>query len=129
MNRRQQRGGPASIIICTILALLGQACSTIGHKPAPEGWPRDIVIYEHVLSLTEVIRHCYHAVPLWQKLIGTVAIACNTVNLELNRCDIYRTAWTPMAVMDEEYDHCLGRDHEGETVLADYFEAYRKRAQ
>ena len=121
MNRRQQKAGRPALSLLIVAALA--ACTTIDqHKAAPADWPQ-LEVREHVVSTPEMIWRCYATLPLFMKLMGGVPIACAFVSE--SGCDIYVTGWTPQHVLEHEREHCAGRDHVGDSTLADWWAAYK----
>lgn len=119
MKRRYQLSKPAApaVLACLLVA----ACATLidEHKPAPIGWPQDIQIRDNVVSVWEVQKRCYHAVPLGWKLLGGFAMACGEVNFVNNTCDIWRVYDASPELIEHERQHCMGKSHPGETWAED----------
>ena len=110
-------------LICFI-ALTG--CTTINmHTPPPADWPA-LTVHERTVSTAGMIAKCYPAMPLAHKLIVSLPIACAWIRFDEGTCTIYLTDWTPTSALEHEYEHCAGRDHEGESNLRDAWTRYRR---
>ena len=112
-------------ILALVAALLLSACTTIGHQPAPEGWPR-LTERVHYVSLLESTRQCGGNL---LSMFLAPALACAYIVLDDQctggTCDIYLSvaADAPEAegLMEHERLHCAGRDHGGATDIRDFY--------
>lgn len=98
------------------------ACSTIDeHTSAPPDWPR-LELLEHRLPHAQMRDYCAPFVPWWGS-----AEACNTIDFEKMRCDIYFSSdFPPQAwIVEHEYLHCSGHDHVGDTTISDEWRNYK----
>ncbi len=93
--------------IFAALAVALAGCTTINTHV--KDWPT-LEIREHEVSWGAIIARCYPSIPLWQKVLGGVPLACVNVNLQAGTCDIY---YTPVFGKQHEMEHCLGGDHDG----------------
>lgn len=125
MKRRTQRGGPASVLI--YLALAG--CATITHGDAPPDWPQ-LKRVEIRTSFLEVQRLCAVAranmTPIAMALSFGLVAQCALINFSAGTCFKVR----PIDETDgdeHEEEHCQGKDHVGETVLRDAWQAWKTR--
>lgn len=128
MKRRTQRGGPAAMIICLALALAA-GCATVTHGEPPVDWPQ----LKHVEVRTgpiEVQRLCSPAranmtALTWALTLGLV-MQCALIDFDAGTCTKIR----PIDETDgdeHEEEHCQGKDHVGESVLADALKAWKAR--
>ena len=102
-----------------LFLLLLSGCATIG-GPAPDDFP---VLNVQVVKVDEegIRRHC-KARP-WNWLIGGT-LGCAEVDFRKRICTIYTMSEMDW-VMAHEKEHCLGRDHLGETTIRDLWTAHK----
>ena len=112
-------------IIVSLFFLTG--CAGISHKPAPTDWPR-LEVREHRLSNWALLKQCYSSVSLPMKLLGGVAFACAWINLRSMTCDVYvhEDAGQDEPSYLHELEHCAGKDHYGDSTLADLWAGWKK---
>lgn len=74
------------------------------------------------------MKTCYAAVPFWMKLLGGVSTACAWVDLSKMQCHVYVHEQSdendPLYV--HELEHCEGKDHFGDSTLADHWENWKR---
>lgn len=112
------------------LAIMLSGCATFidQHKEPPADWPL-LKVTEHRLDMWPLIKQCYPSVSLMMKLLGGFANACAWINLQEMTCDIYvHTAATESdPTLIHEREHCQGRDHFGDSTLADLWANWKAR--
>lgn len=96
------------ILIFAALFILSGCASTIDKQVV--GFPQDLKVVVHTVSLVQMLKVCYPAVVLWQKLVGSFPLACADVNLYTNTCQIWVTP-NDNASLAHEMQHCRGGDH------------------
>lgn len=104
------------------------ACGNTIHQEAPADWPK-LETRVHRVGLIELHRRCAKYMTTTQRItsLGIVG-GCAEINFATNRCDI----WLPEGENDPMYekherDHCLGRDHVGDTTLRDAWNNWMAR--
>ena len=112
------------LLIAALAAVSGCATMIDQHVEAPKDWPL-LDVRDNVVGAWEIQRKCYKYVPLGWKLMGGFAGGCAEINFEERTCNIYRAYDASPEWMEHEKDHCLGRDHVGDSTLADAWEAYK----
>jgi hypothetical protein len=83
-------------------------CSTIGGYI--DDWP-ELEIKVHKYSSYQINQKCWSSLSLSQKLIGSVALGCATIDLDKKTCDIYIASNSPEYIVNHEIAHCKGGDH------------------
>lgn len=128
MKRRTQRGGPAATLICLVMAVAA-GCATITHGEPPPDWPQ-LKRVELRTSLVEVQRLCAPAranmTPVAFALSLGLVAQCALINFLTSTCTKVRPI-DETDGDDHEEDHCAGKDHIGESVLADAWAGWKAR--
>ena len=106
-------------VILAVASQLLAGCTVIGHQKV-EGWPQ-LTVVEHYVPHHEMRDRCAKYAP-W----GSSPEACAEFNLASRRCDLYFSADFPPPefFVKHERMHCDGYDHEGETHMRDFLQAY-----
>lgn len=108
-----------TVTVILLLALPNSACAGLIHDDAPADWPQ-LKIHEHRLGFLEVQKRCRQYLTHSGRLVSFGVVGgCAEVRFAENRCDIFITDDASEGVIDHEYDHCLGKDHPGDSTLRD----------
>ncbi|HEX5129602.1 MAG TPA: helix-turn-helix domain-containing protein [Usitatibacter sp.] len=128
-NRRRRRPSILGVALrwltSALVPIAFAGCTAIGHQPAPADWP----LLKHVevrAKPVELIEACYAGVPAWQRVLGTVSLACAWINFENMTCTTFNEVDDHGPVYEHELEHCAGRDHYGDSSLADYWERHKR---
>jgi len=94
------------------------SCSTIDGYI--EDWPvLEIKVYKS--SAHQVNQKCWSSLSQSQKLIGSVALGCATIDLDKKTCDIYIASDSLEYIINHEIAHCKGGDHPDHSI-EEFFE-------
>ncbi|MDD5247890.1 MAG: hypothetical protein PHY45_02840 [Rhodocyclaceae bacterium] len=92
-----------------------------------QGWPTlNVTMHEHATG-AEIWSRCWSDLPLWQKLLGTIPIACTWVDLDRGTCDVYIADHTFEGTIHHELEHCKGGDHDG--IAQAIFDRWKAKQQ
>lgn len=104
-----------------LLALL-VGCTTIGHQPPPSDWP---VLKEKILYVNGATLYKYCE----SNLLTDFAFACARISFEKRVCYIVLPEQTADGsqpwLLEHEREHCKGKDHAGESGLAQAWEKWK----
>jgi hypothetical protein len=90
------------------------------------GWPQDLKITEMRTSFWDVQAKCWDDLPIVQKILLPVVIACTVVNLDARTCVIYSFDDMTDDTRAHEYDHCKGGAHDD--GWQEYFDKWKAKA-
>lgn len=100
------------------LLLATGACTTIGHQPPPEDWPK-LEARVHKVTPAERREACSVVRTAWYVTVE----ACAIIKFAARTCDIYLDS---EMFEEHEHEHCKGKDHMGSRYLAEAWKAYKR---
>lgn len=108
-----------------LTCFLTGCASMISSNPAPQDWPKlSVSIYR--VSTYEVVKRCSKYLTPSGRLMGLGRVGgCAEVNFSAVRCDIWVPHDVDPSVLKHEMDHCLGKDHPGDSILKDAWLAHK----
>ena len=117
-----------NFVIALAIFLAGCATFIDQHKEPPADWPL-LTVREHRLDLWPLIKQCYPSVSTFMKLLGGFANACAWIDLRAMTCDIYvhSASAEDDPILAHEREHCDGKDHFGDSTLANLWAAWKER--
>lgn len=107
-------------LVAAILALALSGCGHLaGMTEPPQDWP-ELKIIDHGAS--GMLSACSQ----YTNFFTWPPMGCAVVYFETKVCELWAVSdW----IRAEEIKHCMGRDHFGESTLADAWSAHKTRAR
>lgn len=118
MSTTPSRRRPA--LAAALIALTG--CT--GMQAQVADWPA-LEIRTHTVAAGEIFGRCAPYIPVWQRLLGVLPLACAEIDLSAATCDVYIADTSTPDTIAHELEHCRGADHNGvlQAALDDHREA------
>lgn len=81
----------------------------------------------HDVSPGQIYERCIVGVPLWQRFLLALPMACAEPDLNRGVCNVWVTETTDKWVLDHELAHCQGYDHN--SGMRAYFNMWKQKGR